>query len=71
MSMSRLKDETVSIRTSADIKHLLKLAAAREHRSVASTIEMLVRAYAQEHQLVARPNGLGATGDRAQDVGSD
>jgi len=69
--MSRLKDETVSIRTSADIKQLLKLAAAREHRSVASTIEMLVRAYAQEHQLVARSDGIGNTGDRAQGASAD
>ncbi|WP_418117913.1 hypothetical protein [Variovorax sp. 350MFTsu5.1] len=66
-----MKDETVTIRTTADIKQLLKLAAAREHRSLASTVEMLVRAYAQEHQLVARPNGLGATGDQAQGAGSD
>jgi len=66
-----MKDETVTIRTTADIKQLLKLAAAREHRSLASTIEMLVRAYAQEHQLVARSNGLGTTGDQAQGAGSD
>jgi len=34
--MSRLKDETLSIRTSAEIKQLLRLAAERERRSVAS-----------------------------------
>ena len=71
MTMSRLKDETVSIRTSADIKQLLKLAAAREHRSVASTIEMLVRAYAQEHQLVARSGGMGNTGDQVPGASAD
>lgn len=43
--------ETLSIRTSANIKQLLKLAAAKEHRSVASMIEVLVLAYAQEHGL--------------------
>jgi uncharacterized protein (DUF1778 family) len=47
--MKRLKDETLSIRTSADIKQLLKLAAAREHRSVASMVEVLALAYAQAH----------------------
>lgn len=31
--MSRLKDETLSIRTSAEIKQLLRLAAERERRS--------------------------------------
>jgi uncharacterized protein (DUF1778 family) len=49
--MKRLKDETLSIRTSADIKQLLRLAAEREHRSVASMVEVLVLAYAQEHHL--------------------
>jgi hypothetical protein len=49
--MSRLKIETLSIRTSAEIKHLLRMAAEREHRSLASMIEILVREYAQEHGL--------------------
>lgn len=34
--MVRTKDETISIRTSAQIKELLRQAAEREHRSVAS-----------------------------------
>jgi uncharacterized protein (DUF1778 family) len=49
--MSRLKDETVSIRTSADIKQLLRLAAERERRSVASMVEILVLEYARLHDL--------------------
>jgi hypothetical protein len=49
--MSRLKDETVSIRTSADIKQLLRVAAERERRSVASMIEILVLDYARAHNL--------------------
>lgn len=52
--MSRLKDETLSIRTSAEIKQLLRLAADRERRSVASMIEILVLEYARSHDL--RPN---------------
>ncbi|RQR96754.1 hypothetical protein DIE04_14555 [Burkholderia sp. Bp8994] len=51
--MSRLKDETLSIRTSADIKQLLRVAAAHERRSVASMIEILVLEYAQQHGLHA------------------
>ncbi len=51
--MSRLKDETLSIRTSADIKQLLRRAAAHERRSVASMIEILVLEYAQQHGLDA------------------
>ncbi len=57
-TMKLLKDETLSIRTSADIKQLLRLAAEREHRSVASMIEVLVLTYAHEH-------GLGATSKAA------
>lgn len=56
--MSRLKDETLSIRTSADIKQLLRLAADRERRSVASMIEIMVLEYARSHDLkLDRPNG--------------
>ncbi len=52
--MSRLKDETVSIRTSAEIKQLLRLAIESERRSVASMIEILVLAYARRHGLRAQ-----------------
>lgn len=51
--MAGLKDETLSIRTSAEVKALLKQAAEREHRSVASMVEVLILAYAQEHKLKA------------------
>jgi uncharacterized protein (DUF1778 family) len=51
--MARLKDETLSIRTSADIKQLLRLAADRERRSVASMIEILVVNYAKTHGLMS------------------
>jgi uncharacterized protein (DUF1778 family) len=49
--MSRLKNETLSIRTSDDIKQLLRMAAERERRSVASMIEILVLEYAQKHGI--------------------
>lgn len=49
--MSRLKDETLSIRTSAEVKALLKMAAAREHRSVASMLEVLILTHAKQHNL--------------------
>jgi uncharacterized protein (DUF1778 family) len=47
--MPRLKGETLSIRTSPDVKELLRLAARREHRSVASMVEVLVLEYARKH----------------------
>lgn len=49
--MSRLKDETLSLRTSGEIKQLLRLAAERERRSVASMVEILVLDYARTHDL--------------------
>lgn len=56
--MPSLKDETLSIRTSAEIKQLLRLAADRERRSVASMIEILVLEYARSHDLrLDLPNG--------------
>ena len=51
--MKNPKDETVSIRTSADIKQLLRMAAEKEHRSVASMMEVLILNYAREHSLKA------------------
>jgi uncharacterized protein (DUF1778 family) len=50
--MKRTKDETLSIRTSADIKQLVKQAADRERRSIASMIEILVLSYAKKNGLV-------------------
>ena len=57
--MKRLKDETLSIRTSADIKQLLRMAAEKEHRSIASMIEVLILNYAQKNglNLVQQPLG--------------
>ena len=52
--MSRLKAETLSIRTSAEIKQLLRLAAERERRSVASMVEILVLEYARQNGLQAQ-----------------
>lgn len=49
--MPRLKDETLSIRTSAEVKQLLRMTAANEHRSAASMLEMLIRSYAKAHGL--------------------
>lgn len=49
--MKPTKDETLSIRTSASIKQLLRMAAEREHRSIASMMEVLILNYAQEHGL--------------------
>ena len=54
--MTRAKDETLSFRTSKNIKQLLKAAADKEHRSQASMIEVLILDYAKKHGL-QRPEG--------------
>lgn len=51
--MPRFKNETLSIRTTAEIKDLLRQAAARERRSVASMIEVLALDYARVHGIEA------------------
>lgn len=51
--MPRQKDETLSIRTSSEVKQLLRQAAEREHRSVASMMEVLILEYARMHRLQA------------------
>ena len=51
MAMSLLKEETLSIRTSLEIKQLVRMAAERERRSVSSMIEILVLDYARQHNL--------------------
>lgn len=51
--MPRNKCETLSIRTTAEIKDLIRQAAEQEHRSVASMMEMLVLAHAEQSGLKA------------------
>ena len=46
--MPRHKSETLSIRTTAEIKDLVRQAAEREHRSVASMLEVLVMTHAEQ-----------------------
>ena len=49
--MARTKNEVLTIRTTAEVKKLLKLAAERERRSAGSMVEVLVLEYAQSHGL--------------------
>lgn len=49
--MPRQKNETLTIRTTAEIKDLLRQAAEQEHRPLASMIEELVRDYAKKAKL--------------------
>lgn len=58
LAMSRQKNETLTIRTTAEIKDLLRQAADREHRSLASMVEVLVMEYAKKAKLQASRTSL-------------
>ncbi len=62
--LARTKNEVLTIRTTAEVKALLKLAAERERRSAASMVEVLVLDYAKLHGLAVpepdRPAPKGA-----------
>jgi hypothetical protein len=62
--MARTKNEVLTIRATAEVKALLKLATERERRSAASMIEVLVLDYAEAHRLAPpeldRPGHKGA-----------
>lgn len=47
--MARNKSETLSIRTTGEIKDLIRQAADHERRSVASMIEILILDYAKKN----------------------
>jgi hypothetical protein len=66
--MSRLKDETLSIRTSSEIKQLVRMAADAERRSVASMIEILVLEYARVHDLKPRRRGGAPAGTHTKSL---
>ena len=51
--MSRAKSETLTLRTTPEIKELLRMAAAKERRSAASMVEVLILEYAKAAKLSA------------------
>lgn len=59
--MPRAKNQTLTLRTTAEIKELLRMAAEREHRSVASMVEILVLEYARQAKLSLPSQRKGAT----------
>ncbi|MDD5330959.1 MAG: hypothetical protein PHX38_13230 [Sulfuricella sp.] len=62
--MARKKSETLSIRTTVEIKDLIRIAAEHERRSVASMIEVLVLSYAEQHALKVVSTPIKSKADR-------
>lgn len=46
------KTETLNLRISPELKRLVRLAAEKDHRTVANFIEVLVREHCARHGLV-------------------
>ncbi|MFG7159729.1 DUF1778 domain-containing protein [Burkholderia pseudomallei] len=47
------KSDTLNLRITPELKELIRLAAEREHRTIANFIEVLVRQHCGEHGIVA------------------
>ena len=46
-----LKTETLNLRVTHELKDLLRLASAREHRTLSNMVEFLVREYCERSQI--------------------
>jgi uncharacterized protein (DUF1778 family) len=47
------KTETLNLRVSPDLKELVRVAAARDHRTIANFIEVLVREHCERQGIAA------------------
>lgn len=57
--MSRTKISTLNLRIEPGVKEAVREAAAREHRSVANMVEMLIRRHCNEAGIaIPDPNEL-------------
>nr|WP_213226740.1 DUF1778 domain-containing protein [Caballeronia sp. NK8] len=45
------KTDTLNLRVTPELKELIRLAAEREHRTIANFIEVLVRQHCVEHDV--------------------
>jgi hypothetical protein len=64
LHMARNKKVSISIRTTPEIKELMRLGAERECRSIASMIESLVVNYARQHKLMLVPGATDFTSNQ-------
>lgn len=49
--MATTKTATVTFRIDPDVKEALRTAAAREHRSIANMVEVLIIGYCEQHGI--------------------
>lgn len=49
------KTNTLNLRVSPELKELVRMAASRDHRTIANFIEVLVREHCERLGIVAEP----------------
>ena len=50
--MAASKSTTLTLRIDPDVKEALRTAAEQEHRSITNMVEVLIREYCQQHNIV-------------------
>jgi len=63
--MATAKTTTLTFRIEPALKEALRTAAAREHRSIANMVEVLIRDYCQQHNIaLGQENGQSKSSDQ-------
>ena len=62
--MARTKISTLNLRIEPAVKEAVRVAAAREHRSVANMVEMLIRRHCVESGITIGDSEALARGER-------
>ena len=50
--MAATKSTTLTLRIDPDVKEALRTAAEQEHRSITNMVEVLIREYCQQHNII-------------------
>ncbi len=62
--MASAKTTTLTFRIEPDLKEALRTAAAREHRSIANMVEVLIRDYCGRNGIAVSEQGAATDGGR-------
>jgi len=62
--MARTKISTLNLRIDPAVKNAVREAAAREHRSVANMVEVLIRRHCDREGISIRENGQPYPGNQ-------
>lgn len=67
--MAKAKTATLSFRIKPNLKDALRVAAAREHRSIANMVEVMVLDYCGREGIPISDQGAAIRGERKTTVG--